>query len=277
MERKGGNMKKSHAILGIVFVFITLLASTDILAGEPAILVIGASYSEAKTPLSSDMVSPLGGISVAFGSYLSLGHALVKDPRLPGYVINEAQAGATSFSRQGCNPVAGCIGEWLGYDKQLEKALARITIPIAPPIRNARYVVITVANDCLHADAFGIPQDQSTPCDSSQMNAYIDRLLAVGQQALDAGITPIFDVYPPYSSLDMPSFQAAAGLYWIASEANYNALRDLHRTRLQGELPGAVVLDIWADFEHMGDGLHPSDKTTRKAAAMIAQYILDNP
>lgn len=269
-------MKKLNTLLGIACVSITLLGSANTLASEPALLVIGASYSEAKVPLTDEMISPLGGISVAFGSYLSLGNALVKDPRLPGYVINEAQAGATSFSRQGCNPGPDCIGEWQGYDKQLQMALARVTIPVAPPIRNANYVVITLANDCLHADAFGVPQDQTAPCDSTQMNAYIDRLMAVGQQALDAGISPIYDIYPPYSALDMSSFQAAAGLYWVADEAYYNQMRELHRSRLQSELPGAVVLDIWADFEHMGDGLHPSDKSTRKAAAMIAQYILDN-
>jgi len=31
------------------------------------------------------------------GAYLNLGNALVKDPRLPAYVINEAQGGATTF------------------------------------------------------------------------------------------------------------------------------------------------------------------------------------
>ncbi|MFC1684422.1 SGNH/GDSL hydrolase family protein [Pseudomonadota bacterium] len=270
-------MKTLNATLAALLFALIFLQPLSAAASEPAILVIGASFSEAKVPFDDNMVAPLGGISVALGSYLSLGNALVKDPRLPGYVINEAQAGATSFDRSSCNPGPACVGEWQGYEKQLQMALARVTIPVSPPIRNARYVVITLGNDCLHSDAFGIPQDQTTPCDYAQMNAYIDRLLAVGQQALDASIIPVYDVYPPYSTLDMPSFQAAAGLYWVASEANYNALRDLHRTRLQAELPGAVVLDVWADFEHMGDGLHPSDKTTRKAATMIAQFILDHP
>jgi len=57
------------------------------------------------------------------------------------------------------------------------------------------------------------------------------------------------------------------------SEGNYNTLRDLQRTRIAAELPGAVMLDMWENFEHMGDGIHPNDKTARKAAAMIAQYI----
>jgi lysophospholipase L1-like esterase len=270
-------MKKPHTLLIALLFSWAILQPLNAAASEPAILVIGASFSEAKVPFNDQLQAPLGGISVAFGSYLSLGNALVKDPRLPGYVINEAQAGATTFDRLGCNPGPACFGEWQGYDKQLEMALARVTIPLPTPIRNAQFVVITIGNDCLHSDAFGVPQDQTAPCDYAQMNAYVDRLLAVGQQALDAGITPIFDVYPPYDTLDMPFFQAAAGLYWVADEANYNALRDLHRSRLQTELPGAVVLDIWADFEHMGDGLHPSDKTTRKAAAMIVQYIVDRP
>jgi hypothetical protein len=196
-------MKTLNTILVASLFALTCLQSLNAAASEPAILVIGASMSEAKVPFNDDMKAPLGGISVALGSYLSLGNALVKDPRLPGYVINEAQAGATTFDRSGCNPGPECVDGWQGYEKQLQMALARVTIPMVPPIRNARHVVITIANDCLHSDAFGIPQDQTAPCDYAQMNVYIDSLLAVGQQALDAGITPIYDFYPPYSTFDM--------------------------------------------------------------------------
>lgn len=238
------------------------------------IIIIGASYSNGSVPFNDALVSPLFGIAVGFGNYLSLGDALIKDPRLPGYVINEAQAGATTFDRPGCMPSApSCnLGMWQDYEKQLQKAQQRVTIPGTKNILS-KYVVITIPNDCLHAGAFSIPQNQTTPCSLSEINAYLDRLIAVGKKALDAGLIPIYDRYPAYSNLNLPYFATTYGLSWAADEAYYNTLRDLHSKRLTTELPGAVVLDIWADFEHVGDGIHPNDKTSRKAAAMIAQYI----
>ncbi len=243
---------------------------------DKPLLVIGASYSNGSLPFNDELVAPVFGIAVGFGSYLNLGNALIKDPRLPGYVINEAQGGATTFDRPGCNPGPGCeAGEWQGYNKQLQKAMARVTIP-GTAIRMAKYVVITTANDCMHSDAFGIPQAETLPCNMDELNAYMDRLLAVGQQAIDAGLVPIFDLLPAYDKLDLPLTAAVFGLNWIADEAYYNTMRNLQHSRLTTELAGAVVLDIWADFEHMGDGIHPNDKTSRKAAEIIAQHIKNN-
>jgi len=243
---------------------------------DKPLLVIGASYADGRLPFNDALVAPLFGISVGMGSYLSLGDALIKDPRLPGYVINEAQAGATTFDRPGCNPGLGCnAGLWQGYSKQLTKAKARVTLPGSNTVL-AKYVVISIANDCLHSDAFGIPQYLTSPCTASDMNAYVDRLIAVGQQALNAGLTPIFSIYPAYSNLNLPLPAKTFGLAWIADQAGYNALRDLQRTRIASELPRAVQLDIWANFQDMGDGLHPNDKTSRRAAAIIAQYIIQH-
>jgi len=101
-------------------------------------------------------------------------------------------------------------------------------------------------------------------------------MLAVGQQAIDAGLVPIFDLLLTYENMELPLAAAAFGMYWIADEANYNTMRDLQHSRLISELPGAVVLDIWADFEHKGDGLHPNDITSRKAAAIITKHIKNN-
>jgi len=68
--------------------------------------------------------------------------------------------------------------------------------------------------------------------------------------------------------MNLPLAAAAFGLNWIADEANYNIMRDLQHSRLTTELPGAVVLDIWADFEHMDDGIHPNDKSSRENCAV---------
>ncbi|MDX8399052.1 MAG: hypothetical protein R8K20_02240 [Gallionellaceae bacterium] len=258
---------------------LLMLAMTNAAFAAPGdvdkpLLVIGASYSDGRLPFNDALLAPLFGISVGMGSYLSLGDALIKDPRLPGYVINEAQAGATTFERPDCNPIQGCnAGLWQGYGTQLSKATARVTLPGTNTVL-AKYVVITTANDCLHSNAFGIPQDLSSPCTQSEMNAYVDRLIAVGQQALNAGLTPIYDVAPAYTDLDLPLAAKLFGLIWIADSVSYNAMRDLRIARIPAELPGAVVLDMWASFQHMGDGLHPNDKTARKAAAIIAQYII---
>jgi hypothetical protein len=239
------------------------------------LLVIGASYSEGKTPFNNG-IAPLGGISVGLGSYLSLGHALTGSELLPGFLINEAQAGAGTFARPFCAPGAATCGPagWESYQTQLEKALARVAVPPTFAAYNAKYVVITMPNDCLHADAFGVPQSQSQPCTPAQMSASVDRMIAIGNFALSKGITPVYDVYPRYANLNLPLFRSLFGLAWVIGEHDYNMLRDLSRTRLQAELPAAIVLDIWAGFTHGGDGIHPDTTTTKNAARTIAHELI---
>jgi len=65
------------------------------------LLLVGASYAEGKTPFNNG-IAPLGGVAVGLGSYLSVGQALTRTPLLPGFVINEGQAGATTFARPYC-------------------------------------------------------------------------------------------------------------------------------------------------------------------------------
>lgn len=238
------------------------------------LLVIGASYANGSTPYNNG-AAPLGGISVGFGSYLSLGQALTRALLLPGYVINEGQAGAGTFAHPACAPGAATCGPgaWDSYMTMLNRALSRVPQPPTFTTFNAKYVVVTISNDCLHSDAFGVPQSSATPCTLAQMNQTADRLVAVGNAALAAGLTPIFDVYPKYEKLDLPSFGAQFGLNWVIGQADYNTLRSLVRSRLTAELPNAIVLDIWKDFEHLSDGIHPTPETSRRAAAIIAAEI----
>lgn len=270
------NTNNLFKTLTLATVSTFMLATSAVAATDDVnkpLLVIGASYSNGSTPFNDALVAPLGGVSVGLGSYVSLADALIKNPRLPGYVVNEAQAGATTFDRLGCNPGPSCtFGSWQGYDKQLTKAKARVTIPGTNTIL-AKYVVITIGNDCLHSDAFGVPQSQAYRCTYHDMTAYVDRLIAVGRRASDLGLTPIYDIYPEYTSLNLPYAAQAFGLTWIIDSTSYNMLRDLHRTRIPALLPNAVMLDMWAHFENIGDGLHPNDKTTKKAAEIIAKYI----
>ncbi|WP_250655296.1 SGNH/GDSL hydrolase family protein [Alkalimarinus coralli] len=259
-------MKKILTFLVMTFFSVGAFSS------DKPLLIIGASYANAGVPFNDNLQAPLGGGAVDFGSYLSLGNALVRTPLLDGHVINEAQAGATTFDRVACNPVCDPLVQWQGYDKQLTKALGRVTVPGGPV--NADYVVITTANDCLHSDSFGIPQSDAIPCTLSDMNATVDRLIAVGQRALDAGVTPIYDIMPEWDALDLPFFQTAFGLNWAISETDYNQLRNLHKNRIANELPNAIQIDMWKRFEHRGDGIHPTDRTTKRAAMRIAVEML---
>lgn len=250
----------------------------DALASRPSqlpLLLIGASYAEGKTPFNNGL-APLGGISVGLGSYLSVGQALTRNPLLPGYVINEGQAGATTFGRSSCAPGASACGPatWDGYAAQLQKALARVSVPPNFTSYNARYVVIMPSNDCLHADAFGVPQATTQPCSAAQINQVADRLIAVGNQARAAGLTPIYGALPAYKQLDLPLFRSLYGLAWVIGEADYSTMRAVTSARVRTEVPGAVVLDIWKDFVHIGDGIHPTPETARKAAHIIAIELI---
>lgn len=259
-----------------------VLGSTPSVAGDKIdksdypLLVIGASTAQGVTPYNNG-IAPLNGIAVNFGSFLSLGQALTRNHKLPGFVINEAQAGATTFPRLACAAGASSCGPagWDSYQTQLDRALSRVALPPNFTQYNAKFVVITMPNDCLHSDAFGYPQNQNQPCSLPQMNGVVDRLLSVGQSALNKGVTPIFALSPRYESLDLPLFQAKFNLYWVISEQNYKTLRNLIKQRLESELPQAVVLDVWKDYTHIGDGLHPNPATTQKAANIIAKKIDD--
>lgn len=241
---------------------------------QQALLVIGASYSEAKTPFNNG-IAPQGGRSVAQGIYLSLGAALTRDQQLPGYVINEAQAGAGTFTRFQCPPGAAACSPavWDSYQVQLNRALTRVARPAPAGGYNAKYVVVTIPNDCLHAGGMGVPQPTSVQCTVADMNATADRLVALGNFALSKGLTPIFTGYPKYQDLDMELFRASSNVAWVIAEQDYNTLADVVHSRLAADVPGAIQLDIWNEFSHIGDGLHPDQTTARKAAHLLANHL----
>jgi hypothetical protein len=268
-----------HRIMLALF-SITLLASPLHAEQSDAlpILVIGASYESGKTPINDALAAPFGGIAVNFGNYLSLGDALIRTELHNGLVINEAEGGATTFDRAACLGDACLPISWQGYEKQLRKALMRVAVPDPanpqqPLAHNARYLVIGNGNDCLHADAFGIPQGQTRPCTTADVHVYIDRLVAVGRQALALGITPVYTIYPHYADLDLPLAKQLYGISWIMDEQSFTTMRDLHRHRIASELPTAILVDAWKQFAHLGDGLHPTPQTASHAARRIARAI----
>jgi hypothetical protein len=93
-----------------------------------------------------------------------------------GHVVNEAQAGACTFARLACGPAQCGPAGWDSYETQLTRAIMRVTNPFTVPVKvNARYVVVTMANDCLHSDAAGIPQLQTVPCSYQQLDEVASR------------------------------------------------------------------------------------------------------
>ncbi|MFT4924436.1 MAG: hypothetical protein ACI8WB_000514 [Phenylobacterium sp.] len=265
----GLNMKKLTGVL------LSLMVASSAMAEAP-ILMVGASYGSAVTPFNDALQAPQGGTSVSSGSYLSLGNALIRNKSLSGHVINEAQAGATTFDRLFCRAecVEGVV--WHGNETQFTKALARVAFadPVTGETRyNADYLVVVTGNDCLHSGAMGIPHSETSPCTLDQVHEHVDRLISLGQMALDKGITPIFLDLPAYNDLDLPHFGSVFGLQWVIDEPTYNAMISVSYDRINAELPDAVQLKVWKKFNVLADGIHPDDKSTKRAAKRIARYI----
>lgn len=242
---------------------------------DQPILVIGASFADGRLPFNDAVQAPFGGAAVNFGSYLSVGDALVRTGRL---VVNEAQAGATTFERDMCLANVCMDVGWQSYATQLQKAAARVALPDpADPTQllgyNASYVYISIANDCMHSGAAGVPQAQSAPCGQAEVDAFVDRMIAVGEDAMDMGLVPIYPLYPDYDDIDLAIQGAATGLTWWASEQQWDMIATTYETRIADELPGAILVDAWHGMETLPDGLHPSPRSAKKAARRIRDAI----
>lgn len=238
---------------------------------EKPLILIGASYANGNTPLQQDLQGPLFGISVGAGDYVDLGIAL---SRFGAKVSNEGQAGATTFSRITCNPVCG-TATWDSYSTQLQRALRRVTIFDAngPAGYNADYVIISLSNDCLHSDSFGMDQALTSPCSLAKQNASVDRLIAVGQEVLNLGMTPVYAKFTSADNLDLPLFAQLSGLTWVMTNEQYDSFGELYAFRISEELPGAILVNAWEHFAHRGDGIHPDDATTMRAAYHFLRAI----
>lgn len=264
--------KTIKALLWGTFISLTTHSQAQTKSEEAPLLIIGASFANANMPYYSDLQAPLNGIAINSGRYLSLGNALIRERRLSGHVINEGQAGATTFDRLTCFPGPECVGPgWEGYEKQFSKALSRVT-SFSGEVA-AEYIVIIRGNDCNHPDAFGIPMAQTSECTLEQMESYIDTFVSVANRALAAGITPIFSKAPTYEAIDWETVRGRFNWPWIISKDNYEIFSDLRLSRLRAEVPNAIFLDVWQGFEPMADGLHPNRKTMQRAAKRIAKAI----
>jgi hypothetical protein len=115
--------------------------------------------------------------------------------------------GATTFDRFSCvNDYCLSGGKLLGYESQFKNVLKRVAIyePNNPtPISyNAKYIIIGVSNDCIHSDAFGIPQSDTKMCTNQDIDESISHIIDVANNSLEIGITPLISIPPKYRNLD---------------------------------------------------------------------------
>ena len=244
-----------------------------------ALLVIGSSYVNGTTRIDDNGIAALNGLAVGLGSFFSLGDALVRNKKLNGLVVNEAAVGSTTIDRVSCLLYL-CLegGKMFGYMSQFDNALKRVAIYNPNNFGeiigyNAKYLLIDAPNDCIHSDAFGIPQSVTYFCTDEEINASADRIIEVANKALSLGITPIVTIPPKYRDLDLSLVQQNLNLYWVVDEYNYNKIRKTYKVRFHDELPNAVVVDIWRKFVHIGDGIHPNRKTVMRAARKLSKII----
>ncbi len=244
-----------------------------------ALLMIGASYESGKTRIDDDKFASLNGMAVGYGDYLALGDAYIREKMSNGLVVNEANVGNTTFNRPTCL-YDSCLpgGDMFGYNEQFERALLRVAIynPEDPTVingYNAKFLFIGIPNDCIHSDALGVPQKEARPCDIDKVNETVNGVVKVANKASDLGITPIIALHPEYHAIDLPLVKKALNLEWVANESEYNLLRNEYSKRVKTEVRNVIVLELWENFKHRGDGIHPSRQTVMKAAKKLAETI----
>ncbi len=244
-----------------------------------ALLMIGASYESGKTRIDDDNFASLNGMAVGYGGYLALGDAYIREKTSNGLVVNEANVGNTTFDRATCF-YDSCLpgGDMFGYNEQFERALQRVAMynledPTMFEGYNAKFLFIGIPNDCIHSDALGVPQGEARPCDIEKVNETVDRIIEVANKASDLGIIPIVALHPEYYTIALPLVKRALNFEWVANEYEYNLLRNEYSKRVKKEIRNVIVLDLWENFEHRGDGIHPSKQTVMKAAKKLAEIV----
>jgi len=274
------NVKKIILLLNIIIVVaITNNIQAASVGTSDAIIIIGSSYANGTTRLDDNQLGSLFGLAVASGGYLSLGDALVRDKKLNGLVINEANVGSTTFNRYSCL-IYECLpyGQLIGYHEQFNNALKRTAIydPSLPggiAGFNAKYLIIDIPNDCIHSDAFGVPQIYTQPCTAEEMYHSAHHVIDVALHAESLGMTVIIPILPRYEDLDLALVKQQLGLLWVVNKPQYNKVRKNYTENLKTALVNSKIIDLWGKFQHRGDGIHPNRKTVTNAAQRISTMI----
>jgi len=225
------------------------------------ILLVGASLTKQHAEFR-DGVNTVFPFSVNAGSYVSLEGALWRKDFI---VMNMGIGGSAVFDYD--TDLFGYADTVSGFQTQLDRALLMVTTPGGEI--NADYGVIVWGNEHLH----GLITPNPSTIDD--INATTDTYIALGQQLLDAGVTPIFSKYPAWGVMDISGF-LAFGAPWVIDQTTWELLATTYETRIAAELPDALIVGMWDNYTNLGDGVHPDEESAMTAAIAIERAIDDH-
>lgn len=242
-------MKKT-ILMSVITLIISIGAQAQVeFSTKPVVGLIGASYSTCQAPESW----PLLGVGLAGCSYEGLDVKLLKSIWLRGMTVQSAAlSGSFSYSVEFFGTP--------GYQEQLVKLVKRAKW--RDGIFRMKHLVIDLTNDCLH----------TFPCTEESYEA---ETLAIYQsiigQAKYIGLKVYVTAMPPYSALNLDLAAKEYTLANVIGEHDYNMYKRMHK-RILGSIEGVIYLDPYKDITTF-DGLHPDDKSMRRAANIIAKAI----
>jgi hypothetical protein len=243
-------------------------------AAEPVLVgIIGSSYENSSPPINDAGESPFFyGMAVNSGRFNDLGQNL--SAWGIDYVINEAESGATTFSRPGCSATECTTAVWSSFDTQYSRLKARTFNP-AVGKADVDYLYMGLSNDCLHSDAFGLPQNDAVTCTNSDRDLVVAEYVRLAEQAVLDGMTPVYSTLPEYDSLNLPALEAL-GIVWTVDKWRYSVLRyQLYNALTM--VPGTVVLcDTYDNIQVGWDGIHPTQQSMNLAGKRVARAILNH-
>lgn len=248
---------KTLLTLALIIFFATPALAID-WPQTPVVGIIGSSIDTERSPF---------GMFIG-GSHNDTEGALAAQRRGPHpfAIVNEAEGG--SF----VDPVSqtlpdGTVISWIGYEEQLERIKFGTVWnpPIGDGISRLSAVFIGIPNDLLHTQIFSV----------AAVYAYTDKIKAL----VDSAGVPVFiPGYPPWADEDGDkglNMQKAAPIFFLQNpitKENYQILSDIHRQELS-DYPGVVYVDMYDDYEHLGDYLHPNRSQDRAAAILYHELF----
>lgn len=237
------------------FLSLSLACTAEPITKKP-VLLIGASLAKGHAQFKDGLNNVIP-FATGSGSYANLEQALVHENHL---VTNMAIGGSTVFGYT--TGIFGYTDLVEGYQTQINRALMMTTLYDefgAPAGINADFAVIPFGNEHQHGLVHPGQVGQSTV---AQLNAGIDIHVAIGNQLVASGITPIFITYPAWGEMDFSAFEIAFGT-WTIDQTTYELLADLYETRIAAEVvdengtPSAKLVGCYDGYANIGDGLHP--------------------
>lgn len=251
-------MKKLIASLVLSATAFCSFASTDITpdVNNPVVGLMGASFVDPEaSPFNLVGLTSLNG-----SSYRGLADHLkarsINNPR--GIVYREvAEGGSTTNGQNG----------FLSLFQQAERLVTHTTN--WPDGIRLKVAVITQFNDCLHTIA-GLCDEQDVL--AGPVQNVIDTVNYLQANGVKVFVTNLVD----YEDLDLPLVEATFAPiipgFIVATEEQYRLYTDTFEAEVSA-LPGVTMIDVWKNFNDIGDGLHPDHKSRQKASKILHRAI----